>query len=126
MGTLDPDRPHESPDDDRLDYAPFARALATSIAQMRPCEGLVIAIYGPWGSGKSTVINYVRHYLKHDGGDVLPVVFNPWWFSGQEDLTLAFFGELLAALPAKLDDHGRRRIAEFAGTVSKAGGLQPV
>ena len=51
---------------------------------MAPTGGLVLAVYGAWGLGKSTLINFVRHYIDELPEETRPVVviFNPWWFSG--------------------------------------------
>lgn len=96
------DRSLRDPDGDRLGYATFARNLAAAITQIDDPEGLVIGLYGPWGAGKSTVVNFVRFYLERDFGDpVVFISFNPWWFSGQEDLTRAFFGELRSTLETR-------------------------
>ena len=35
----------------------FARALATSILRMVPRDGFVMAVHGPWGSGKTSAVN---------------------------------------------------------------------
>jgi predicted KAP-like P-loop ATPase len=51
------DNPLVDPQQDRLGYAPFAKYLAESICQMTFPEGFVMAVYGGWGSGKSTFIN---------------------------------------------------------------------
>lgn len=97
---LDADRPLTDPGHDTLGYAPFAQQLAKSITQMASSEGLVLAVYGPWGSGKTTAINFIQHYLNElpEGQRPYVVQFNPWWFSGQEDLTLRFFSALNAEL----------------------------
>ena len=58
------DKPIERPDDDDFGFSPFAEAIAQSIIKNRNSEGTVIAINGPWGSGKSSVINLVKHYLE--------------------------------------------------------------
>ena len=58
------DKPIERPDDDQFGFSPFAEALAQSIIKNENPEGMVIAINGPWGAGKSSVINLVKHYLK--------------------------------------------------------------
>ena len=88
LNVLSADNPLKDPKDDRLGYAPFARNLAESICRMAPPEGFVIAVYGPWGSGKSTLLNFLIYYLEQKSEDVQPIIvpFNPWWFSGQEDL----------------------------------------
>ena len=122
---LSSDKPVTNPDNDRLGYAPFARHLAKSILKMAPPEGLVMAIYGPWGSGKSSVLEFIIHYLEiHDYEDAKPIVirFNPWWFSGQEALTLHFLAQLSNVLASKMDevkDQLSKRIAILGKIVSK-------
>ena len=58
------DKPIERPGKDRFGFSPFAEAIAQSIIKNKNPEGTVIAINGPWGSGKSSVINLVKHYLE--------------------------------------------------------------
>ena len=91
------DAPLTDPEKDQLEYAPFAKMLAKSIASMPSGDGLVMAINGPWGCGKSTVLNFVEHYLNQEPfkDKVNLIRFNPWWFSGHEDLTrLLVYGGL--------------------------------
>ncbi|MDP3218492.1 MAG: P-loop NTPase fold protein [Deltaproteobacteria bacterium] len=116
------DRALRDPLDDRLGYAPFARQLATSVLRSNPSDGLVVAIYGPWGSGKSSALNFITHYLEQDPDEDPPVIvhFNPWWFSGQEDLLKRFFDQFRSAI-AK--GHARKRkllsrIAAFGSAVA--------
>src|SRR5690606_1374815 len=44
-----------------------------------------------------------QHFLEHRPAAEQPaiVTFNPWWFSGQENLARAFLGQMQAVLPAK-------------------------
>ena len=122
LNHLSADKPLSNPDHDQLGYSPFAENLSKSIYKMAPLEGFVIAIYGQWGSGKSTVLNFLEYYLKQMPENELPVVmrFNPWWFSGHEDLTMRFFDQLQAALS---NDEWKKNlsdsIATFADIVSK-------
>jgi ABC-type lipoprotein export system ATPase subunit len=39
------------------------KAIARAIEKMPAPEGVVLAINGPWGSGKSSAINLIRHHL---------------------------------------------------------------
>lgn len=105
MTALSADRPSSNPQDDLFGHAPFAESLANSICSYPGNDGLVLALYGPWGSGKSTVLSYVRHFLEQKPETEQPVIvdFNPWWFSGQENLARAFLGQLQAVLPTKSD-----------------------
>jgi predicted KAP-like P-loop ATPase len=88
---------------------------------MVPAEGIVIAIHGPWGSGKSSVLNFLRHYIEQEPEDGRPIVlrFSPWWYSGREDLTRLFFGQLRARLGDKDFGEVKSRLADLADLLSK-------
>lgn len=118
---LSSDRPSTNPAQDLFGHAPFARTLAKAISGYRSSDGIVLALYGPWGSGKSTVLAYVEHELEKGPAVERPVVvsFNPWWFSGQENLAKAFLGQLQAVLPAKHSGFKAlgNKLAEFGGAL---------
>ncbi|MEK6708435.1 MAG: P-loop NTPase fold protein, partial [Pseudomonadota bacterium] len=89
MTPLSSDRPLSDPNDDLFGHAPFSKHLANAICSQRGADGIVLALYGRWGSGKSTVLGYVLHYLKQVPELEQPVVvpLNPWRFAGQENLS---------------------------------------
>ena len=81
------DAPLENPENDLLGRSSFSRSLAQAILNMGAEHGFVFAVFGPWGSGKSTTLNFVLHYindLSTDSDKPILVRFNPWWFSGQD------------------------------------------
>lgn len=82
MTNLSTDRPSSDPIEDLFGHAPLAESLTNSICRYSGNDGLVLALYGPWGSGKSTVLSYVRHFLEQRTKEEQPtiVTFNPWWF----------------------------------------------
>lgn len=124
MTALSADRPSTDPKDDLFGHAPFAQSLADSICRYPGSDGLVLALYGPWGSGKSTVLSYVSHYLdqRPEGDRPAVVTFNPWWFSGQENLARAFLGQLQAVLPTKSDKF--KKLGDLLGDFAEGiGGL---
>lgn len=94
------DKPLKNPADDQLGYARFAERLAKSIMEISPAEGYVISINGAWGLGKTTVLNFIQHYLDMLPEEERPLVvpFNPWMFSGHEDLIQRFFQQLKSCL----------------------------
>jgi predicted KAP-like P-loop ATPase len=130
MIPLSSDRPLSDPNDDLFGHAPFSKHLADAIRRQKSSDGIVLALYGPWGSGKSTVLGYVLHYLEQVSELDRPVVvpFNPWWFSGQENLARAFLGQLQAVLPEKYGGFKEigAKLSEFsealAGAAEVAGG----
>ena len=121
---LHSDRPECDPTRDLFGYRAFAKHLADATLKISPSDGLVIGIYGPWGSGKTTLLNFIRHYLDLEPEAERPSVmeFNPWWFSGAEDLTRRFFEQLLIFLGKKREgsDELRNSLADLGELVSKA------
>jgi predicted KAP-like P-loop ATPase len=120
---LSPDRALQDPEDDRLGYAPFAKQLARSLLRGCPADGLVVALYGAWGTGKSTALNFILHYLEADPDAEAPIVvrFNPWWFAGHEDLVRRFFRQFEAALfKAKTRKRSLlKKLSAFSSVVSE-------
>ena len=107
---LGADRPKETLVDDLLGYASFSRAIARTIASLTITDGIVLAINGDWGSGKTTAANMLVDALsqmeetKPEAKKTIIVRFNPWWFSGQEDLVRAFFGEVSSVLEKSVSE----------------------
>jgi len=97
---LSGDRPLTDPTADRLGHAPFAERLADAILQLPGDEGVVIALHGAWGSGKTTTLNFVRKFISASPRSERPdlIEFNPWWFAGVEDLVRALIDQLQAQL----------------------------
>ena len=98
------DAPITSLAEDRLGRARFASQIAAAVTNWREDRGLVIGLYGPWGSGKTSILNMVEESLsdatEKPGPEVLR--FNPWEWSGQENLQRIFFTEIGAKLPLLL------------------------
>lgn len=59
----------------------------------------MIGVLGPWGSGKTSFVNLARARLEDESITVLD--FNPWMFSGAEQLVESFFVELASQLRLK-------------------------
>ena len=71
-------------------------------------------LVGPWGSGKTSLMNLVAGELA-DVEDTVVVLFNPWFFTGAEDLIQLFFGELASQLMTSTD----RRLAAVAAALER-------
>lgn len=107
------DNPIQMETDDVLNRAKAASSFSNQILSLDASEGLVVGILGPWGSGKTSFINLTRPYLEQKGAIFL--AFNPWMFSGAEQLVQRFFVEISSQLQARpdfadigglLDDYG--------------------
>jgi hypothetical protein len=87
-------------DADRLGRSQFADQLAAALLSEAADEGLVAALVGPWGQGKSSVLNMVKEQLEGDHTRTV-LMFNPWMFAGQSQLTSAFFEQVAGQLRLK-------------------------
>ena len=93
--SFSPDRPINSKSEDLLGRANFAESLARAIKSWKGKDSLVIALYGPWGSGKSSVKNLVLDSLKSSPSTCPSILeFNPWQLASQSQITEAFFTEI--------------------------------
>lgn len=94
------DVPQTDPANDAFGYAPFAQRLAEAVCRTPSPQGLVMAIHGPWGSGKSSLLNFVKYYLSCLPKIEQPVVidFNPWWFGNREHLATQFLAQFRSRL----------------------------
>lgn len=90
------DNPIRRPEDDALGRTDVARAFAGQVLSLDTSEGVVVGILGPWGSGKTSFLNLARDDL--GGAGAVIVDFNPWMFSGAEQLVESFFVEIAAQL----------------------------
>jgi len=99
-----PDRPIESNKDDLLGRAGFSQSFGRAILAYQEKDSIVTALYGDWGSGKSSVINMalgcIDELTKDKSNDEKPIIvkFNPWNYSDQSHLIALFFKELSFAL----------------------------
>lgn len=127
------DAPIRSSAEDDLGRAPIAHAFAQSILELDASQGLVVAVLGPWGHGKSSFINLMREEFEGipkelespEESDPSPeesetrraltvIDFNPWMFSGSDQLVDFFFTQIGAELKVK-NESRLGKIADWLG-----------
>lgn len=121
---LSSDIPVTDPAQDAYGFAGFAKSLAKAIRVTPSPHGLVMAIHGPWGAGKSSLLNLVKYELRTVLEEEGPIIidFNPWWFNGRDQLA----GQLLAQFGTSLRNESSALLkigelmAEYSGALSKA------
>ena len=107
---FNPDKPIESVKEDLLDRASFAQSFGQALLAHKDKASIVTALYGDWGTGKSSVINMAIESIKESTKDLYkdkkPIIvrFNPWNYSDQNQLVSQFFKELSFSL--RRDDYG--------------------
>jgi predicted KAP-like P-loop ATPase len=107
------DRPISSRAEDKLGRRSFAEAIAAAIRGWRGRDSLVLALYGAWGTGKSSIKNMVVEVLREGQRPSAEVVdFNPWQVANRTQIGEIFFDEIGIVL-GKGDlasREGRRRL----------------
>lgn len=98
----DSDRAGWLPEHDELSRRFFAEKVAKELRSWKQKDSLVVSLNGDWGSGKTTLVNLIKHYAAKQpegASEEKPifVFFNPWQWSGQDLLMQAFFDEIGAA-----------------------------
>lgn len=100
------DDPIRTAGEDLLHRERLAQALASEIKSIDASRGAVVAITGPWGSGKTSLMNLATERLRGDPDVLAAVEFNPWLFSGAAQLAenlLQELGRQLAQEPTAKD-----------------------
>jgi energy-coupling factor transporter ATP-binding protein EcfA2 len=116
-----PERPIGIPEEDKLERGGFITRLCDAVIRRnaKKATGVIIGITGPWGSGKSSILNLLDSHIRETHPDAIVVRFDPWLISGRNDLISEFFAELIAELQQKPD--GKQRFKAAIGKLVNYG-----
>lgn len=96
------DNPVKSLKEDKLNRKGLIYQLSESLLNISTSECIVYGLYGPWGSGKSSFLNFLEENLNYNKQAVLR--FDPWFFCSNEKLVMSFFLSLSATASPLLGD----------------------
>jgi len=89
------DSPIKKEKDDLLGRGEFSKKIGQTILSMNVENGLCIGIFGPWGSGKTSILNMILEEVVSCESDKdathIILTFNPWNYSSEEQLIHQFF-----------------------------------
>lgn len=110
------DKPIESDYQDSLGRSTFANYLANSIMNYDSKDGLVIGLYGKWGSGKSSIANMAISRIEQSSANDInkPIIikFSPWNYSDKNNLISLFFNDLEAQINKKANDSLKKKLGK--------------
>ncbi|MDW7760405.1 MAG: P-loop NTPase fold protein [Acidobacteriota bacterium] len=101
------DRPLTDKQHDRLNRSAFVNRIAGVLRGLPNGSSLVVGIYGPWGEGKTTVLNLLRSELSSSDAIVVRD-FNPWRHTDDDAMLRGFFTVLAEAIGASLSTRFER------------------
>lgn len=102
--------------EDLLDFAQYADALAESAAEKKGRGVVTIGIFGPWGSGKSTLMGLVRSRLEARG--YVAVGFNAWRHDSEQGLREVFIESILSQLQERAPEDKKETASELLRSVA--------
>lgn len=111
-------------EEDEFDFKSLGQRLAESLAALlsQPAQksSFVLGLEGRWGSGKTTILNYIRSELERSADTCRHffIDFDPWWLEEGTNIPAALLMAVLASLPkddAKKNLHAIGRLASAAG-----------
>src|SRR5690606_17639099 len=101
------DSPIHVPEEDRFSRWPFSERLANVINTRRDPSSIIIGIYGAWGEGKTSVLNFIEHAFQGQK-EVVCRRFNPWRYGTEEQLLQGFFLMIADAIDTDIITKGEK------------------
>lgn len=116
------DKPINTEEQDLLGRSTFSKQLGKAIYEYNAKDGLVIGLFGKWGSGKTSVINMAENEInrlaKEDENKPLFLRFSPWNYSDKDNLISLFF----QSLKTKIEVQGNKQIKKIGKAISDYAG----
>lgn len=106
------DKPIKTDGKDLLGRSFFSKQLAKALYECDARDGLVVGLFGKWGSGKTSVLNMTMNEIKKMGkeseSEPLIVTFSPWNYSDKDNLTRLFFHRLITRIEGQ-DNQAKKK-----------------
>lgn len=113
--------------DDTLGRLSYAQRAAERLHRTHSFESsAVFGLSGPWGSGKTSLVNMIIEELENKHPEWAVARFTPWATSDVAGLLGEFYSSLAGALPKKRSKQVRRALAVTASVAAPAVNLIPV
>jgi len=106
---------------DALDYRAYSAAIVDFLTNKNTKAPFSLAITGPWGSGKTTVLDWIRQALDQYPGHYQTVWFTPWKHNQQEEVWASFARVIIEKLITSPWDKLKLRWARFRNSSPPGG-----
>ena len=110
------DKPIKTGSEDLLGRSFFSKQLAKALYECDASDGLVIGLFGEWGSGKTSVLNMTMNEIKNMGeeseNEPLIVTFSPWNYSDKDNLTRLFFHRLITRIEGQDNQSEKKELGK--------------
>lgn len=114
---ITPELPLLFDDNDNIDYdllnhEYIVDGLYQAINHCHSKESFTFGLEGPWGSGKTTIINKVKKLIQDDksNGLVLLDDFDPWLYGNQESMLIALYDKILSKMNIRVGRYQSQKL----------------
>jgi P-loop ATPase len=118
------DKPIENSEQDLLGRITFSKQLGEAISSYDGKDGLVLGLFGKWGTGKTSILNLVVNEINHlsEDKDNSPIIvnFSPWNYTDKDNLISLFFRVLKNRLDMDKYEGTRKKIGKALTDYSDA------
>lgn len=98
------DKPTNSEKEDAFQRYGFAKRIAETITNRQSKESIVFGLFGAWGEGKTSIINFIQNEISNQGDSYIQITFNPWRFTDEAALLTSFFNTLASELKKSIPE----------------------
>ena len=110
------DKAIESSEQDLLGRVTFSKQLGEAIYKYDGKDGLVLGVFGKWGTGKTSILNMVVNEINslsnNDDDSPIIVKFSPWNYSDKDNLISIFFDDLRKKIEFNSNDENMKQIVK--------------
>jgi len=107
---LDSDRALEDESNDHFGFTQIAKRLAPSVLEASRGDGMVIGLEGSWGSGKTSLLNFLRKELSAaEEAGVHTITIAPWLNGDSSTLVMSLLEPIASILDLQEDKEAKGR-----------------
>lgn len=118
------DRPIDTREQDLLGRSSFSNQLGKAIYEYNGKDGLVIGLFGKWGTGKTSVINMavneINKLAENDENKPMIMKFAPWNYSDKDNLISLFFQSLKNKIDVQDNEELKNKVGKALSDYSGA------
>lgn len=118
------DRPIDREEQDLLGRSFFSKQLGKAIYEYNGKDGLVIGLFGKWGTGKTSVINMaineINKLAENDKNKPMIMKFAPWNYSDKNNLISLFFQSLKNKIEVQNNKEFKKKVGKALSDYSGA------
>ncbi len=106
------DKPVKDESEDRFQRYEFSKRVANSIINSESNDSIVYGIYGAWGEGKTSILNFIKNELA-GSENIITIRFNPWRFTDEATLLVTFFNTLAKTIKENIKAKSEKQKSRY-------------